>query len=220
MRLRNHSQPGWGPTHGLAQGDPFAVGVPVGQKEQQQQEEARGFARSSRPSTTAGGRGGHEAEGPRGAVAGARGTHHGAAARSVMAPAHAPLDSTNASASRACWNPEHVLLPCVSGSSRGSAPPAVWAPPGALAGHRAHLRVEAIDSLCPHTRVSCGRWSPVAPPPGAAVVSGLQWSRSGSAGWFLADTMGITSYRVSQHAASRPGFGHTEKCKHNSSPTY
>lgn len=77
MSLQNHSQPGGGPTHVLAQGDPFAVGVPVGPKDQQQQEEARGFARSSRPSTRAGGRGGHEAEGPRGAVAGACETHHG-----------------------------------------------------------------------------------------------------------------------------------------------
>lgn len=78
MRLQTISNPaGRGPTHVLPQGDPFAVGVPVGQKEQQQQEEAQGFAQSTRSSTMAGGQDGHEAEDPRGAVVGACWTHHG-----------------------------------------------------------------------------------------------------------------------------------------------
>lgn len=72
-----------------------------------------------------------------------------AASRCVMAPAHATLDSTNASASRPCWNPKHVVLPLclrhqlVFLSTRYLDPPP---PPSPGRSPLAHMYVEAAPS--------------------------------------------------------------------------
>lgn len=108
-----------------------------------------------------------------------------AASRCVMAQAHATLDSTNASASRPCWNSKHVVLPLclrhqlVLLSTRYLDTPGPWqVTTSSLArgGSSQQPASRVIDSWCPHTQVSCGWWFPVVSHQGrlwSVVSSGL-----------------------------------------------